>query len=150
MLIEEAVYKLLSTDSGVIALVGGRIFSGVLPQDLEGYPAIAYRAPATGNRRVIQVMEGGCSLVSQRIHVFSADKGKRKYGTAAELDAAVSIALNDYSGVVSIPATSPLESIDVQAIFQTTLAHAYGFDDKTQTHNFVTEFEIHYTDPNLI
>lgn len=153
MLIEEAVYQLLSANAGVTALASGRIFAGVLPQDLQNYPAIAYRAPATGNRmnrRTIQVMEGGCSLVAQRIHVFSAAKGKRDYGPAAELDAAVCGALEDYQGTVSIPASSPLESIYVQGIFATTLAHAYGFDDKTQTHNFVTEFEIHYTDPNRL
>ncbi len=147
MLIEQAVYELLSNDGGIAAIASGRIFGGVLPQELKTYPAIAYRPPATGNRRVIRVMEGGCSLVAQRVHVFSA---ARRFSEASELDAAVFMALDEFFGTVDLPASSPMESIDIQAIFATNVAHAHQYDDRLQLHNYVTEFEIHYTDPNRL
>ena len=75
MLIEQAIYQILKNDAGVIALVGNRIFYGVLDQ-IVNYPAIAYRPPAVGNRTLLRTLGGGCSLVSQRVHVYSASKGR--------------------------------------------------------------------------
>lgn len=151
MLVEQAVYQILKTDAAIIALVGSRIFYGVLDQ-IVTYPAIAYRPPAAGNRTLIRTMQGGCSLVSQRVHVYSASKGRGNAiaQQAALLDAAVSKALDEYSGTIEDLTVSPSESITIQAIFSTGLAHRYVYDDPQQVHNFLTEFEIHYTDPQRL
>ena len=148
MLVEQAIYQILKADAGVTALVSSRIVYGVLDQ-IQTYPAIAYRPPAVGNRTVLRTMEGGCSLVSQRVHVYSAAKGRGNSVAivAAELDAAVHSALDEYRGTVFDITVSPIESIEIHAIFSTNLAHRYVYDDQVQVHNFLTEFEIHYTDP---
>ncbi len=151
MLIEQAIYQILRNDAPIAALVGSRIVYGVLDQ-IQTYPAIAYRPPAVGNRTLIRTLGGGCSLVSQRVHVYSASKGRGNAVAelAAELDAAVSKALDEYRGTVSDMTVSPVESIYIQAIFSTNLAHRYVYDDPQQVHNFLTEFEIHYTDPQRL
>lgn len=149
MQIEEAIYKLLKTSGTVTDLVVGRIFAGVIPQENHTWPALCYRAPAdTGRgREVIRVLEGGCTLVRQRIQIFSAG---RTYGAASTLDQAVSSVLDEFRGTVVKDATSPEESIDIQGIFLAPrgngLAHAYQYVDKTKLHEFISEFDCNFTD----
>lgn len=147
MLIEQAIYKILKTTAGVTNLVVGRIFAGVMPQQNTTYPAIVYRTPPDGGRLMTEVLEGGCSLVRQRIHVFSAG---RTYGQAALVDAAVGDALQEYHGTVYNTDASPQESIDIQSIFMTLMSHAHQYVDKTELHEFVTEFECYFIDPRRL
>lgn len=147
MLIEQAVYKILKTDPGVTALVVGRIFAGVMPQQNQTFPAIVYRAPADSGRMNVYTLEGGIALVRQRIQVFSAG---RTYGQAALVDAAVGDALDEYRGTVVNLEASPSESIDIQGIFTTLVSHAHQYVDTTQLHEFITEFECHFIDPRRV
>ncbi len=92
MLIESALYQILKNDTAIAALVGERIFSGKLPQKrrdgaaYDSYPAIVYKPPPLGGREVVRVLEGGCALISQPLHIFSV--AHTNYGAAARLDAA--------------------------------------------------------------
>lgn len=144
MLIDQVIYKLLKADSGITALVAGRIFAGIWKQEVTTYPGIVYHAPADGRREVVRVLQSGCSLVKQPIHVFSA---ARSYGQAATLDARVNVVLDEFRGTVTDVTVSPPESIVVQGIFLTRLAHAHQYDDKTQLHEFISEFDCHFIDP---
>jgi hypothetical protein len=132
----------LKNDGGVSALVGGRIFSGIIPQDTRIYPAIAYRP--RGTRDVVRVLGGGCALVSQQFDVFVASKAN--LGEASRVDNAVTQALDEYRGTVG-NGESPEETITIQQVFSALPAHSYAYDDKTETHQFITSFEFHYLDP---
>jgi hypothetical protein len=150
--IEQALYKLLKTDAAVSGFVAGRIFAGVMPQQVETYPAIAYRAPAAGgrgagSRETFHTLPSGCTLVRQRLQVFSAAK---TYGEAALLDEAVYTLLDEFRGTVIRDGSSPEESIDIQGVFLGDPAHAYVFEDKTQLHQFVSEFAFNFIDPSRI
>ena len=145
MLIETALYQLLKNSSDVTNIVSGRIFSGVLPMKLEQFPAIVYRPPQRGGRRVIRTINGGCALVEQPIHVFCA--AKTNYGEAARLDDAIFHALDEFRGVVYDPTTSPMDSIKVEAVITTEISHSYAFIDDTKLHQFITEYLFHYVDP---
>lgn len=144
MLIEQAIYKLLKDDSGVTALVAGRIFAGIWKQEVSTYPGIVYRAPGDGRREIVRVLESGCSLVKQPIHVFSAAKS---YGQAAILDSLICTALDEFRGNVADTSVSPPESIEIQGIFLTRMAHAHQYQDRTQLHEFISEFDCHFIDP---
>lgn len=145
MLIEQAIYKILKADTGVTDQVVGRIFSGVAPQALTTYPVVVYRP--NGNRRIVALLDGGCTLVQQRIEILS---GGRTFAEAALTDAAVGDALHEFHDTVVNLDASPQESIDVQGIFMDLPAHEYVFDDKTQLHQFVTDFMCHFIDPRRI
>lgn len=151
MQIEDAVYQLLKTDAAVTAIVSGRIFQGVMPQEVHSYPGIVYRAPEDGGRAIIRTLEGGCTLVSQRIKVFSA---AHKANQSGPLDIAVIKCLDEFSGTVTEPDTSPEESIEIQGIYLTQpdqgLAHAYQYVDKTKLHEFISEFDCYFIDPSRI
>lgn len=142
MNIEQAVYQILKTDAGIIALVSGRIFAGVAPQEVHDDQFLVYRS--AGDRRHVRTLEGGCALFTQRMHVFSAG---RKYGQAAVLDDVVIQVLDEFRNTVTLPATSPPESIFIEGIFLTPLAHEYDYIDSTQRHQFISEFECTFLDP---
>ena len=137
---------LLKLEPTVTALVAGRIFSGVLPQTVT-FPAIAYRP--FGGRKVVRTLSGGIALVEEAYHVFSADKGLGHFGVATELDRAVNVALDEFSGTIVDTSSllSPPDSMDVQIIYSGDICHEYEYDDKLQLHQFVSEFRVHYLDP---
>lgn len=135
MQLEEAIYQILKNDAGVTAIVSGRIFGLIVPQTVT-YPLALYRSPAYGGMDRARVLEGGSCFVKEPIHMFSASKVKAE---AARLDQAINTALDEYAGTIG--------DVEIEAIFSTRLAHAYDYDDATQVHQFVTEFECHYLDP---
>jgi len=161
MLIESAAYQLLigsqdfssrpdlaDASEVLTSLIGNKVFGGILPgtkdKPFDSYPAVVYRTPPRGGRRVVRILEGGCPLVEQPIHIFSA---ARAVSTAARIDDAIFHLLDEFRGIVQDPSTSPVESLDVQAVLSTDLSHAYAYVDDLQVHQFVTEFLFHYKDP---
>lgn len=146
MLVESALYQLLKNDLDVMGIVHGRIFSGVLPNGLENFPALCYRPPQKGGRRVVRTLNTGCALVEQPLYIFSA--AKTNYGEAARLDDAIFHLLDEFPRTdVSDPTTSPADSIRIEAILSTELAHSYAFVDDMRLHQFITEYLFHYVDP---
>lgn len=146
MQIESALYQLLKNATAITNLVSGRIFSGVLPKSLEQFPAIVYRPPQRGGRRVVRTINGGCALVEQPIYIFSA--AKTNYGEAARLDDAIFQTLDDFPRTdVMDPTTSPPDSIRIEAIITTDLSHSYAYVDDVMLHQFITEYLFHYVDP---
>lgn len=149
MLVESALYQLIK-NSSVMATVNGRVFGGVLPDTKEGkpfdsFPAIVYRPPENGGRRVPRILEGGCPLVEQPFLIFSASRNN--YGEAALIDEALFHLLDEYRGVVTDPTKSPVESLEIEAVLATSLSHAYAYVDELRVHQFVTEYLFHYKDP---
>lgn len=147
MNIEQAIYSLLKANTAITDEVEGRIFAGIWKQEVITYPGIVYRPPPEGGKDIVRVLESGCALVRQRMHVFSAAK---RFGQAAELDNAVIGCLDEYRGTVISFEQSPAESIDIQAIFLTSPAHSYMYDDRTKVHQFISVFECHYIDPQRV
>jgi len=146
MLIESALYQILKASTEVMNLVQGRIFSGVVPLKLENYPAIVYRPPQRGGRRVVRTINGGCALVEQPLYIFST--AKTNYGEAARLDNTIFQVLDDFPRTdVSDPTTSPADVIRVEAIITTDLSHSYAYVDDVHLHQFITEYLFHYVDP---
>lgn len=145
--IETAIYRLLKNDSGVSGVVSGRIFGGVLPQNA-ALPAIVYRP--VGRLKTRRPIELGNSLVTERVQVWSAarDKrdGKSPYSVASELDRLALAALDEFVGRVYDDA-SPPESIWIHGMFSSTPAHDYQHEDATGLHQFLTEYEVTYSDP---
>ena len=147
MNVETAVYRLLIQDSGVSGVVSGRIFGGVLAQDVV-YPAIAYRPD--GARVKIRTMEGGCALWSQRMAVFSVtDQAHGGFRTAIQLDDAVDLALDEYFGTVT-NGGSPEDTLEIQAIFSDRPSHAYQMRDLggARLHECLTVFVVNYVGPD--
>lgn len=146
MLVESALYQLLKNDMDVMAIVKGRIFSGVLPNKLDTFPALCYRPPQRGGRRVVRTINAGCALVEQPLYIFSASK--TNYGEAARLDDAIFHVLDELPRTdVQDPTTSPPDSIRIETIITTELAHSYAYVDDMRLHQFITEYLFHYIDP---
>jgi hypothetical protein len=146
MLIESALYQILKNSGTIANIVHGRIFSGVLPLKLDTFPAIVYRPSPRGGRKVVRTIDGGCALVEQPLYIFSA--AKTNYGEAARLDDAIFHALDEYPrSVISDLSMSPPDSIRIEAVLTTDLAHSYAYVDDTHLHQFITEYLFHYIDP---
>jgi len=99
------------------------------------------------------VIDDGVALVRERVVTFSCARGVGLFSftQASELDRAVLATLEEYAGTVENRLTSPIESLMIQRIMiEGGRAHLYGFDDTTQTHQFVSEFTIHYLDPQRL
>lgn len=142
--IEDAIYEILKADAGVTAIVSGRIFGGVIRETLKTFPVVLYRSD--GGRRPVRTLDGGCTLVEQRIHVFSAARGM---ADASDLDYAIHSALDEFSGTVS-NGGSPEQTIDIQGIFSGDLSHEHDYVDTTELHQFVSEFNCNFIDPRRI
>lgn len=145
MLVESALYQILKNSTTVMSLVQGRIFSGVLPDKLENFPALCYRPPQRGGRRVVRTINAGCALVEQPFYIFSA--AKTNYGEAARLDDAIFHELDEFRGRVEDPTTSPIDSIKIEIVITTELSHSYAYVDDVRLHQFITEYLFHYVDP---
>jgi len=154
MEIETAFYQILKNNAPLTALNAARVFSGQVPQKWDGDTAIALRPSPDKNREIIRTLEGGCTLVNEWFIVFSVTKGAQgatyPFTLCNRLDRAVIAALDEFTGTVIDPATSPTESIEVQEIITTDNTHLYGYDEKTKTHQFISEFRVSYTDVSRI
>ncbi len=149
MLIESALYQILKNSVAITNLVSGRIFSGVLPKKLEQYPALVYRPPQRGGRRVVRTINGNCALVEQPLYIFSASKVN--YGEAARLDDAIFQVLDEFPRTdIADPTTSPVESLRIETVITTDLSHSYAFVDDIGLHQFITEYLFHYIDPTRL
>lgn len=147
MTLEDAVYQLLSADSGVSSLVSTRIFSGQMPQKPRSddpYPAIVYRVV---DRNEEETLDAPLALVEELVDVFSVSSVNS--GEASRLDRAVIDALAGYRGDVS-DGLSPESTITIQRIFTGTPAHRQvdpTVTDPVGKYQFHSRFRIHYVDP---
>lgn len=145
MILEEGIYNILKGNTGVTTLVAGRIFAGIVPQTVTTYPAMCYFSD--GIKQFVETLEGGVSLVRQRIVIQT---GGRTYGEAARTDEAVIAALHEFSGTVNTSVASPTESISIQRIALDVPAHSYEHDDDLQIHHFLSAFWCHFLEPRLV
>lgn len=141
--LENCIYRLLTGDAGVAALIGDRLTAGVLPNPVV-YPAMVYQP---GGRSIEEVLDGGLRLVRERFAVKSVNKdlGVTGFSETSAIDQAAYRALHEYHGVVTGEG-SPPELMAIQRIRATEGAHDYLWEAETQTHNFLTEFEAVYLD----
>lgn len=138
MLVENALFKILKTNAALIALIQTRVYPGVLPQTVE-YPAIAYRRVGKEKVKVLDPSGTLYDLVKYRFRFFATSKGADKYGEAKKLEKLIEFAL-DFQGTVIDDTVSPVESYEIQGIFPETSFDQY--DDKTQTHQAVSDFSV--------
>ncbi len=130
----QAVYEYLCTDKAIQALVQGRIYPIVLPQD-KPLPAIVY-SPVVANYD--SALQGDTGYVRQTIQIVCHDKTFKK---ARELSRLVKSALQDYKGDMC--------GLVIQAVFIKT---DYEFNGNTalkyDTEEYMSsiEFEIHFNE----
>ena len=113
-MISDSIFRHLSTDAGVSALVGTRVYPLVVPQQVyteaTKQPCLVYTID-TDNRMVR--FSGSDSLTRGLLQV---DCFARGYSQCQSLAVAVREALLDFSGAMQAN-TSPLSSVNVQRIF---------------------------------
>jgi hypothetical protein len=135
VLIEEALYKVLTEDAGVSELVADRIYPGFLAQTVT-YPAIAYRL--VNRSRVDQLTDRrSTGLAQSRFRFFCTAQGPDRYAEAKRLEDAVRLALEGYSGEVT--GESP-EAVYIQTIEPLGVNDFY--DDATQTHQAIADYDV--------
>ena len=144
---EDAIYQILKNEPTITSKVDGRIWGGTIPQDVVRFPGIVYRAD--GNFRTVATLQGGVSLIGQRFWLLSVD---HKYSDSADVDYAVILKLDEFSGTIVKPSTSPVESLDIQGIFVQPMSHIHDFIDGKaphgRLHQFASNFDCHYLLPS--
>lgn len=140
LLIEQALYRLLTADAGVSAFVEDRVTPGFLKQTTL-YPAIAYRLVSRehfgqlGDR-------GSLGLANSRFRFFSTVRGPKGPGVYADaklLAEALRLCLQGYAGTVA----DGEQYIVIQDISPDGESDSY--DDATQTHQVVSDFDVFHS-----
>lgn len=144
MLIEEALAQLLNGNAALNARIDGRSYPGILPQNVD-YPAVAFRT--VGRESIMTLADGRSELVKKTIRCFSADKGPGNYESPKLVDDLLTKAIEGFAGTVINATVSPVESMEIQGIFALPGAAADGYDDRTQTDQVISEFEIWGVEP---
>lgn len=101
MLVEEAIYSILSTDPGVTALASTRAYPVVAPQKSPA-PYLVYNKSGRGRQ---ELFCGTDNTLSTRMQI---DCYATTYLESVNLAAAVESALNRYRGVLGSPAVNIL------------------------------------------
>lgn len=135
MLVEEALFQILSVDPGLSALVSERIYPVILPETVE-YPAIAYSLVSSMDETGLA---GTFGLARYRFRLMTITRDPGAYGDAKRVDATMRAALVDYSGLVG-DGGSPETFVRIQHIFHAGSAEFY--DDPTQTYRVVTDVDV--------
>ncbi len=142
MLVEEALFQLLSESSDVGAIVADRIRPVILDIN-EVYPALAYREVPGGEH--IEHLDGASGLKRSRFRIFAtARKVEAGYKTAIELAEAVRLALEGFTGTVTNSA-SPPETLEIRNI--SALTHHDLYDDPTATFQRAQDYDIWSREP---
>ncbi len=93
MNIEDAIVSLVTANAGVTALIGKRLYPGVIPQDAI-LPAAAYQVSSEGR----EYTQDGPSHIVRPVFSFTFDA--RTIGEARAVAEAVRKVLNGYRGTV--------------------------------------------------
>jgi len=139
--IKQAVYKVLSTNSGITALASGGVFGGKLPQRITA-PAIVFRLEDTEDMPILN-SPGVSNLTKStfRFGCVARGDGNGAYDIASELDAALRACLQGLSGTISDD-LSPESTIGIAGAWR---IHASDFyDDPTETYWVRSDWEIHH------
>jgi hypothetical protein len=131
ILVEAALAQILKTDAALNALVSGRIYANVLKQDIT-YPAVAYRLRSREHALILE-QRGSAGFVKSRFAIFSAGE---EYSDVKEVDETIRLALHGFQNNVIIG----LEIFEIKGIF--ALTSTDFFDDTTQTHQVMSEFDV--------
>ncbi len=146
MLVEEAIFQLLTQDMDVAALIGTRIYAGLLPETVV-YPAVAFRLIQHADVERLEA-PGVNGLERSRIRFFSTARRvdeTRAYAIAKGLDRAIRKALLGVDQTITDTTKSPQESLRLQGVFQESSHDLY--DDETQTHQVISDFDVWSEDP---
>ncbi len=144
MLIEEAFAQILNANVALDARINGRSYPGILPQEVD-YPAVAFRT--VGRESIMTLADGRSELIKKTIRTFSADKGPGNYESPKIVDDLLIKALEGFAGIVTNDTVSPVESMEIQGIFAVPGSSADGYDDRTQTNQVISEFEVWGVEP---
>ena len=140
MFVQEALRQILIGNSGVNALVVGRVYPGVLAQTLQDYPAVAYRLVRRTEDTVLESSPIVTGLTESSFIFYSVAKGTNGPTIAARVDAAINACLQGFSGEVVLTGSSPVSSIHIQGVFLEGSEDHY--DDITQTHQVASVYVI--------
>jgi hypothetical protein len=126
--------KLMTDDAAVTAMVGTRIFPGLLPQRAD-FPAVVYGQ--ISSERVSAMGQDTGTVRS----IWQIDCYAKTYGSARELASKVRKSLQRKLGSVAIPSNGAklLQGLFVEA--DTDL-----FEDETQLHRVSTDYVIWYVE----
>lgn len=138
LLPEQALQQILLADAAVVALVGARIYSPVLPQTVT-YPAISIQLDKRDSVRQLN-NRGSTGLAVSGYRIAAISQGPSKYAQAKRIAEAVRLALEGYSGTVTDSTVSPIESVRIQLISPEGSRDHY--DDATQIHRVIADFDV--------
>ncbi len=150
MQVAQALYKLISTAPGVLAVTSvDNVYPGKLPQDVRDKAIVLRRKPMGERIHRLNPDEstqatGGSGLQKSFWYVFSVGL-EPLYDTQAKMDKAVERAIDGFQGVVVNATVSPIEQIEIQGIFHTGITDDF-YDDKTQTFQVVSVYEVWATE----
>lgn len=154
--LEDALKILLGEDAGVLSVVGSaaHIYKGPVPQT-ERLPAIAIRTAEESDELTLD----GDWTTAVLLRIWSVAIGLGNYSTAKAVDRAVRTCIRTFgselaeargagdpgAGVISNGA-SPEETFKIQAITRKK-ARYQNYIDPVQTHEWISDYEIHATEP---
>lgn len=131
---EKVIFNLLKNDAGIVALVGAKIFAGVIPQETV-LPAIAYNHISTTERTTVAMTEAS-TLATSRIEVAVQAKD---YPQQKQLIKAVRKACKNKRGTI---AGVPVHSVIVGTVGPDMR------DDDAVIYMQTIDFIVTYSEPN--
>ncbi len=142
MFIEQALHQLLTANAAIAAMVGPRVYPGLFPQTA-AFPALTYRLVRREAEATLGAGERTTGPVESQYVIYSAAKGLTAYEDSKRLDEAVRLCLMNFKGVVTLTASSPVETISILGIF---LADAdEDFDLDTQTRQAMSLYRVRHS-----
>lgn len=122
MNIEQALYALLTTDTGVSALIGTRLYPLTIAQDV-ALPAAAYQR-ISGPRK--HAHDGPLSVAEGR---FQFTCQAATYAAAKSVANAIRQALDGYNGAVTVGE----DSLEIEGSFLVNELDGYEFETEAET-----------------
>ena len=116
---------LLTSDAGVSALAGARVYSEVLPQS-PALPAVVFNEVAGGDD---YTLDGPSGVGSRRVQI---DSWAKKRSEATALARAVAAALSGHTGAAG--------GLEVEGVF--LLNERWGFDPATELYRTGQDYEV--------
>lgn len=153
MLIEEAIYSLLTADALVVSHVSDRITPGFLDQSTT-FPAIAYRLAGRPERvSTLGILDdnspptiidrGYTGLAQSTFRFYCAAHGPDRYSESKQVANAVRLCLQGYRGNFDDGESPPTE-VYIQSI--TPAGESDIYDDHTQTHQVIADYDVWHSE----
>lgn len=137
MLIEEAIYALLSADAAVMAIAGGRIYPLAAPET-QMLPSVIYEQ--VGSEEIETLGGDAISIVKSAFDIGASARGQGNYGTTKRLGLAIHDCLTGFNGGYVVDPGDITRSFYIQKIFQYNGGDNDDWEPFTKTCQFWRRF----------